>query len=156
MIKISRFAAVGCNSFFKKSIALMVMKSNSIARVTEMGCCGCFGFSFTKKTKKVLRPETRLGNHTSQELLLNEELEEEEEEEDDGSYNGDVTDTGNDDDDELPSPTKRSEEIILYRTQNGLICREFPVKETHVVVRSEVLHGMNAYIHNFCYCCLLK
>ncbi|KAM7522334.1 hypothetical protein LguiA_012236 [Lonicera macranthoides] len=126
----------------------MVMKSNSIARVTEMGCCGCFGFSFAKKTKKVLRPETLLGNHTSQELLLNEELEEEEEE-DDGSYNGDVTDTGNDDDDELPSPAKRSEEIILYRTQNGLICREFPVKETHVVVRSEDDNGnktVNEYV----------
>lgn len=79
-----------------------------------------------------------MGNHTSQELLLDEELEDL----DDCSYNGDFTETGHGDDGERKSPTKRSEEIILYRTQRGLICRQFPVKETHQLIRSEVTTGV--------------
>lgn len=120
-----------------------------IARVSEMGCCGCFGFSFGRKSKKIAKPPTRFSNHISQELLLDEEIEfEEEEEEDDYSYNGDMTDNGNGDEAELQSPAKRSEEIILYRTQNGLICREFPVKETHRLIRYEVRYGIYLRVYN--------
>uniref|UniRef100_A0A5B6YU04 non-specific serine/threonine protein kinase n=2 Tax=Davidia involucrata TaxID=16924 RepID=A0A5B6YU04_DAVIN len=124
----------------------MFSKSYSIARVTEMGCCGCFRFAFARKPKRFLRPSTVSHNRISQEFLLNEELEDED---DDCSYNGDVTDTGNGDDGEFRSPAKRSEEIIMYRTQNGLICREFPVKETHKVIRSEDENGnkmVNEYV----------
>ncbi|KAA8550413.1 hypothetical protein F0562_002097 [Nyssa sinensis] len=110
----------------------------------EMGCCGCFGFAFARKSKRLLRPSTVSRNHISQ-LLLNEELEDE----DDYSYNSDVTETGNGDEGELQSPAKCSEEILMYRTQNGLICREFPVKETHMVIRSEDENGnkmVNEYV----------
>lgn len=99
-----------------------------------MGCCGCFGFSSPRKP----RHSAGMGNHASQELLLDEELEDV----DDCSYNGDFTETGHGDDGERKSPTKRSEEIILYRTQRGLICRQFPVKETHQLIRSEVTTGV--------------
>lgn len=99
-----------------------------------MGCCGCFGFSSPRKPRR----GAGMGNHTSQELLLDEELEDL----DDCSYNGDFTETGHGDDGERKSPTKRSEEIILYRTQRGLICRQFPVKETHQLIRSEVTTGV--------------
>lgn len=114
---------------------LMFVKGHSVAKVTEMGCCGCFGFCFARKPKRVGRPNLGLSNNCSQESLLYEEGEEE----DGCSYNGDVTDTGNGDDGEYRSPVKRSEEILMYRAQNGLVCREIPVKETHKVIRDEVI-----------------
>lgn len=113
-------------------------KNCLFARVIQMGCCGCFGFSSSKKPRKWRRRDAGMGNHGSRELLLDEELEDV----DDCSNNGDLTDTGHGDDGEIKSPTKRSEEIILYRTQHGLICREFPVKETHKLIRSEVSIGV--------------
>ncbi|CAH1441613.1 unnamed protein product [Lactuca virosa] len=118
-----------------------------------MGCCGCFGFSFAKKHKNQ-RPRVQGGNHVLQ-GLLNEEVEEEdeeeeeEEEEDHHSYTDNMTDTEKGDHEELRSPAKTSQEILIYRTENGLICREFPVKETHKVIRSEDENGnkmVNEYV----------
>lgn len=106
------------------------MLSKSIARM--MGCCGCFGFS--RRPRGQNRPASASNNHYSRELLLDEEMEDD----DDCSYNDDVTDTNQGDDAELQSCTKRSEEILLFREQNGMVCRQFPVKETHEVVRTEV------------------
>lgn len=100
-----------------------------------MGCCGCFRFAFAKPPKLSAKPKARMQNHASQDCLLDEELEDE----DDRSENGDRSDTGHGVNGELRSHTKFSEEILLYRTQRGLICREFPVKETHRLIRSEVL-----------------
>ncbi|XP_052185493.1 serine/threonine-protein kinase GRIK2-like isoform X2 [Diospyros lotus] len=123
----------------------MFNKSYLFARVADMGCCGCFGFSFARKFKSLARFNIQRGNNASQAYLLNEEPEEE----DDCSYNGDVTETGHEEDGELRSPTKRSEEIITYRIQHGLICREFPVKETHKLTRSEDEDGnkmVNEYV----------
>ncbi|KAI5666239.1 hypothetical protein M9H77_16092 [Catharanthus roseus] len=125
----------------------MFTKSDSLARVTEMGCCGCFGLSFSRKPKRSGRPNRGLVNNVSQEFLLVEEDEDEEEE--DGLENGGLTDTGNRDDGEYQSPVKRSEEILKYRIQNGLICREIPVKETNRLVRSEDENGnkmINEYV----------
>ncbi|KAL3518370.1 hypothetical protein ACH5RR_020959 [Cinchona calisaya] len=133
----------------------MFVKGDSIAETAEMGCCGCFGFSFAKKPKKVLRSRGIFVNNTSREFLLDEEGEEEEGEEEEGDdefYNGDVTDTGNEDDDQFQSPVRRSEEILKYRLQNSLICREVPVKETHKLVRSEDEDGnkmINEYVREY-------
>ncbi|XP_024983346.1 serine/threonine-protein kinase GRIK2-like isoform X2 [Cynara cardunculus var. scolymus] len=117
-----------------------------------MGCCGCFGFSFAKKHKN-LKPRVQGGNHVLQESLLNEEVEEdEEEEEDNSSYSDNMTDTERGDHSEFRYPAKSSEEILMYRTENGLICREFPVKETHRVVRSEDENGskmVNEYVREY-------
>ncbi|KAL3618596.1 hypothetical protein CASFOL_037678 [Castilleja foliolosa] len=125
------------------------IKRNSIEEVAEMGCFGCFGFSFLRKSKKVVGPSRGIkGNNASRELLLEDDVEDDEEEE--RSYNGDMSDTGNGEDYDLQSPRKRSEEILMYRLQNGLICREFPVKETHTVLRSEDDDGyktVNEYVH---------
>lgn len=102
-----------------------------------MGCCNCFGFSFRRKSKTVVRPSDCYHDGTSQQLLLDEDVEEDvEEDEGDYSPNGDVTDTGNDDD--FHSMVKRAEEIIHYRIQKGVHCREFPVKDTYRLIRSEV------------------
>uniref|UniRef100_M1AEB7 non-specific serine/threonine protein kinase n=1 Tax=Solanum tuberosum TaxID=4113 RepID=M1AEB7_SOLTU len=111
-----------------------------------MGCCGCFGFSFARKPKKVIRPNRGYGNNWSHEPLLQQEVEEVE---DDGFDSGDIIDTGTEDDEVCHSPVKRSEEILMERAQNGLICREIPVKETHKVVRTEDEDGnkmVNEYV----------
>lgn len=110
-----------------------------------MGCCGCFGFAFAKKPKMLAKPEARLQNHGTPEFLVDEELEDE----DDCSQNVDISDTRHGVNHELRSPTKRTEEILMYRTQRGLICREFPVKETHKLIRSEDENGnkmINEYV----------
>ncbi|CAI9105109.1 OLC1v1003964C1 [Oldenlandia corymbosa var. corymbosa] len=123
----------------------MFVKRDPIAKATEMGCCGCFGFAFSRKPKTVVRPTREFGNHHSREYLL----EEEEEEYEDVSYNGDLTETENRDDSEFQSPVRRSEEILRYRIHNGLICREVPVKETSKLVRSEDEDGnkmINEYV----------
>lgn len=125
----------------------MFIKRDSIAEATEMGCCGCFGFSFAKKPKKVMRPRL-FGNNTSEQSLLDQEVEEE-----DGEFdNGGVTDAGDGDDGDVQSPVRRSEEILKYRLQNSLICREVRVKETHRLVRSEDENGnkmINEYVRDY-------
>lgn len=122
----------------------MFIKGYSLASVAEMGCCGCFGFAFAKKKKA--KPMTHYGNHIKHGLLQSHEVEYDEEEDDyedndndDSFYGEDMSDTEKRDQEEFKNPSKRSQDILLYRTENGLICREFPVKETHKVVRSEVL-----------------
>ncbi|KAK4483160.1 hypothetical protein RD792_010340 [Penstemon davidsonii] len=122
----------------------MFVKMNSIEKVREMDCFGCFGFSFAIKPKKVLRSSRATGHNTSQEMLLDDDVDY-----DDAFYNGDMTDTGNGDKCGFQSPRKRSEEILMHLMQHGLICREHPVKETHIVVRSEDENGnktVNEYI----------
>lgn len=109
-----------------------LMLSKIIARM--IGCCGCFGFGFSRRPKRQPRPTSGFNNHHSLDFLLDEDVEDD----DDCSYNGDVTDTNHGDDAELHSCTKHSEEILRSREQNGMICRQFPVKETHKVVRTEV------------------
>lgn len=117
----------------------MFIKGYSLASLAEMGCCGCFGFAFARNENKA-RPSSQIGNHISQELLLDDEVEEEEEEEeeDNCSYGDEMYESEKGDHEEFRNPSKRPEDILLYRTQNGLICREFPVKETRMLVRSEV------------------
>lgn len=116
----------------------MFGKSYSFESVIQMGCCGCFRLAFAKPPKMLAKPKARMENHASQECLLDEELEDE----DDSSQNGDGSDTGHGVNGELRRPTKCSEGILMHRTQRGLICREFPVKETHRLIRSEVLGGI--------------
>lgn len=80
-------------------------------------------------------------NRLSQELLLDEDLEDDE----NCSFSSEVTDGGFDYDDGLNSLAKSSEEILCLREQNGMMCRQFPVKETTKLVRSEV-NGLEVLI----------
>ena len=107
----------------------MYNKSFSFSKM--MGCCGCFGF--TKKPKRELRPAAGF-NRLSEDFLLGEDVEDEES----CSSHDDTTSTTHEEETESHSRVKNSEEILQHRTQNGLICRQFPVKETNRVVRSEV------------------
>ncbi|CAA0811988.1 Serine/threonine-protein kinase GRIK2 [Striga hermonthica] len=128
------------------------VKRNSIEEVAEMGCFGCFGFSFSRKPKKAVGPSRGImvNNNASHEYLLDDDVEDDDDDEGGSSYNGDImTDTGNGEDCDFVSPRKKSEEILMNRLQQGLICREFPVKETHAVIRSEDEDGnktVNEYV----------
>lgn len=62
-----------------------------------------------------------------------------EDDDDDCSYNDDATSMGNSEVSEQESRAKRPDEILSFREQNGMICRQYPVKETHKVIRTEVI-----------------
>ncbi|KAF8403039.1 hypothetical protein HHK36_011134 [Tetracentron sinense] len=121
----------------------MFCESYSTARMIEVGCCSCFGF--IRKPKRSLRPVSGLGSRFSQGFLLNDTPEDV----DAGSYNGESTNILYGEDGELRSRAKCFEEILMIRVQNGMICREVPVKETRKVVRTEDENGnkmVNEYI----------
>ncbi|XP_051134394.1 serine/threonine-protein kinase GRIK2-like isoform X2 [Andrographis paniculata] len=87
----------------------------------------------------------------SQECLLDDEDDEDMEEgdEDDRFSNGDMTSTGNGEESDFHTSSKKSEEILMHRIDQGLICREFLVKETSTLVRSEDEYGnktVNEYV----------
>ncbi|XP_074294849.1 serine/threonine-protein kinase GRIK2-like [Silene latifolia] len=122
----------------------------------EMGCFGCFGFS--RRHKAIARPRFRWGGFAggmSREKLLRpgiveeEEEEEDEDEDNDRLYNGESTSMTQGDDSDMPSTAKRSEEVLSFKIKNGLICRQFQVKETCKLVRSEDENGnkmINEYV----------
>ncbi|KAJ8751288.1 hypothetical protein K2173_016469 [Erythroxylum novogranatense] len=119
----------------------MLSKGYTFAR--SMGCCSCFGFS--RKPKRRSKTISLRNHNLSQEYLLDEEIDDE----DDGSYNGDVTDSAYGDDGKLSNYVNHSEEILRFRELNGMICRQFPVKETHKLIRTEDEDGnkmINEYV----------
>nr|XP_029122914.1 serine/threonine-protein kinase GRIK2 isoform X4 [Elaeis guineensis] len=98
-----------------------------------MDCCGCGCFGFLRKLHQCLISFRGSGTRFSRELLLPDNMEGA-----DGTfYNGDST---NPSDGGSYRSVKCSEEILLSRARNGLICREVPVKETRNVILSEVFH----------------
>ncbi|KAI4334415.1 hypothetical protein L6164_019112 [Bauhinia variegata] len=120
----------------------MITKSYSIAKA--MGCCNCFGFIRRPKRQSA---KTSANNNLSEELLLDADIED-----DDVSYDGEATNSSNGDDSEVPTRAKRSEEILNFRAENGMICRQFPVKETHQVIRTEDENGrkmLNEYVREY-------
>ncbi|PPD71891.1 hypothetical protein GOBAR_DD31209 [Gossypium barbadense] len=63
-----------------------------------------------------------------------------------------VTNTAHRDEVESIGRAKRSEEILRFKLDNGLICRQFPVKETNRIVRSEDGNGnkmINEYVREY-------
>ncbi|CAI0397759.1 unnamed protein product [Linum tenue] len=119
----------------------MFRKSYYFARA--IGCCSCFGL--IKRTKQKSRHVPVRTPNLSQEFLLDEEIDDD----DNGSYNGDITDSVYGDDGMMPCCTNRSEDILKFKEQNGMVCRQFPVKETRTLVRSEDENGnkmINEYV----------
>ncbi|XP_021865102.2 serine/threonine-protein kinase GRIK1 isoform X2 [Spinacia oleracea] len=122
----------------------------------EMGCCGCFGFS--RRHKAIARPKFRIDAFTSvlsQTPLLDDGDDDADADEDvdDGLYNGEDTSmTQGYDESEVTGGAQRAEEIINFKIRNGLICRQFEVKETRKLVRSEDENGtkmINEYLREF-------
>ncbi|KAK9153448.1 hypothetical protein Sjap_000928 [Stephania japonica] len=121
----------------------MFFKSDSFQRLTEMGICSCFGL--INKPKRTARAITYTRKRDSQECLLPDGLDDE----DEMLYNGESTSVLNESDGECRSQARRSEEILLFRIENGMICREVPVKETHQLIRTEDENGnkmINEYV----------
>ncbi|WVZ00072.1 hypothetical protein V8G54_026141 [Vigna mungo] len=95
-----------------------------------IGCCGCFGF--VKKPRR-RRAKRSINNLLSHGLLYDGETEGDE------SFSGDVTSNATSgDDNEAHAVRNRSEDILNFRAENGMVCRPHPVKETFELVRSEV------------------
>lgn len=119
------------------------MLSKIVAKM--IGCCGCFGFGFSRRPKRQPWQRSDSNNHQP----LHSPWEDDGEDYDGCSTDGNITDNTHGDEAELPSRPKHSEEILRFREQNGMICRQFPVKETHKVVRTEDENGnkmVNEYV----------
>ncbi|XP_061358779.1 serine/threonine-protein kinase GRIK1-like [Gastrolobium bilobum] len=120
------------------------MFNKTLSFAKAMGCCNCFGF-IRRRNSPMAKPT--INHNHSQELLLDDDIEDEEH-----SYNDEGTNTTSGDDSEVQIRPKRSEEILNLRVDNGMICRQFPVKETHKVVRTEDENGnkiINEYIREY-------
>ncbi|KAF4356433.1 hypothetical protein F8388_013298 [Cannabis sativa] len=120
----------------------MLSKSCSIAKM--MGCCSCFGFT---RKRKPAKPSSGFNNRLSQELLL--EGGGDTEDDDNCSSSDDLINSDHCEESEPQTRTKRSEDILHIRAENGMICRQCPVKETHRLVRAEDEYGnktINEYV----------
>lgn len=114
-----------------------------------MGCFSCFGLI---KNPRHGRSKRGINNFLSHGLLTDGETEG-----DEVSYSGDVTsNTTSGDDNEVQHLPNRSEEILNFRAENGMICRPFPVKETHKLLRSEVIVGISFFVLFLCFQCIVK
>ncbi|EOA24150.1 hypothetical protein CARUB_v10017384mg [Capsella rubella] len=107
----------------------MFRDSFSFAQV--MGCFGCFGCSERSRQSPNPYDDDMYSNDGDENSNAEGGDEEEEEEEV-----------------EEQSRSKRSEEILKCKLQSGLICRQFPVKETNKLVRGEDEDG-NKTINEF-------
>lgn len=107
------------------------MFEKTISFAKAMGCCNCFGF-IRRRSRRRAKPAVNNNDHDlSQELLLDDDTDDDEERFYANALSGDGS--------EVQNRPKRSEDILNMRVENGLICRQFPVKETDVVFRSEVI-----------------
>lgn len=97
------------------------MFRDSFLFARTMGCFGCFGTSGgrTRQPPKPYDDDTYSCDSDVTSTARGEEEEDEEEV-------------------EQKSRSKRSEEILKYRLDNGLICRHIPVRETNELIRGEV------------------
>ncbi|CAH2065367.1 unnamed protein product [Thlaspi arvense] len=120
------------------------MLRDSFSFAQAMGCFGCFGCS--ERSKQPPKP-------------YDDDDDDDDVDDDDDMYSndGDVTSNagGNEEGEgegeeevKQQSRSKRSEEILNYKLQNRLICRQFPVKETNKLIRGEDEDG-NKTINEF-------
>lgn len=91
----------------------------------------CFGF-ISSRNRRRAKPANN--NNLSREPLLDDDFED-----DDQFSNDEAPDTSSGDESEVQTRPKRSEEVLNLRVENGMICRQYPVKETNKVVRTEVI-----------------
>lgn len=107
------------------------MLDKALSYIKAILCCNCFGFINRQNPQRVT---PAIYNSTlSQGLLLDSDFDDE-----DSFFNDEITNYSSGEDNEEQIRPKRSEDILDFRVENGMICRQFPVKETHKVVRTEV------------------
>lgn len=97
------------------------MFRDSFLFTRTLGCFGCFGNTSTRTRQS---PGYEVDTYPSDSDVC--------------SSNGRGEDEEDEEEVEQKSRSKRSEEILKYRLDNGLICRQFPVKETNQLIRGEV------------------
>uniref|UniRef100_A0A1J3CRW3 non-specific serine/threonine protein kinase n=1 Tax=Noccaea caerulescens TaxID=107243 RepID=A0A1J3CRW3_NOCCA len=108
------------------------MFRDSFLFTRTLGCFGCFG---TTSTRTRQSPGYEVDTYPSDSDVC--------------SSNGRGEDEEDEEEVEQKSRSKRSEEILKYRLDNGLICRQFPVKETNQLIRGEDEDGkktINEYV----------
>lgn len=108
------------------------MFRDSFLFARTIGCFGCFGSSGSRnqQSPKPYDDDTHSCDSDVTSTARGEEEEDEEEV-------------------EQKSRSKRSEEILKYRLDNGLICRHIPVRETNELIRGEDENGdktINEYV----------
>lgn len=121
------------------------MFRDSFSFAQAMGCFGCFGCSrrTLQSSKTYLRKNHRLSRDR---LLDNSDYD------DTYSCNSDETSPAQEEEVEHQNRSKRSEEILKFKLNNGLICRQFPVKETNKLIRGEDENGnkmINEYVREY-------
>lgn len=118
------------------------MLDKALSYIQAIWFCNCFGFIKRRNPQQVT---PAIYNSTlSQGLLLDSDFDDE-----DSFFNDEITNCSSGDDNEEKIRPKRSEDILDFRVENGMICRQFPVKETHKVVRTEDEDGnkmVNEYV----------
>jgi [calcium/calmodulin-dependent protein kinase] kinase len=120
------------------------MLDKTLSYVRDILTCNCFGFLKRQNPRKVT--PTIYNNNLSQELLLDSDFDDE-----DSFFNDEIINNSSGNDDEEQSRPKRSEEILVFRVENDMICRQFPVKETHKIDRTEVV-GTKSYSYIISLC----
>jgi hypothetical protein len=125
------------------------MLDKALSYIQAIWFCNCFGFIKRRNPQQVT---PAIYNSTlSQGLLLDSDFDDE-----DSFFNDEITNCSSGDDNEEKIRPKRSEDILDFRVENGMICRQFPVKETHKVVRTEVIGTKSySYIYNFSFVLLV-
>ncbi|ESQ37493.1 hypothetical protein EUTSA_v10002549mg [Eutrema salsugineum] len=114
------------------------MFRDSFSFAQAMGCFGCFGCS--ERSRQSLKPYDDDDTYSNDGDVTSYAGGDEEEEEIDEEEEEKVV--------EQQSRSKRSEEILKYKLQNGLICRRFLVKETNKLIRGEDEDG-NKTVNEF-------
>ncbi|CAJ2654398.1 unnamed protein product [Trifolium pratense] len=121
------------------------MLDKTLSYVRDILTCNCFGFLKQRNPRKVT--PTIYNSNLSHELLLDTDFDDE-----DSFFNDEIINNTSGDDEEEQSRPKRSEEILVFRVENGMICRQFPVKETHKIDRTEDENGnkaVNEYVREY-------
>ncbi|XP_045827994.1 serine/threonine-protein kinase GRIK1-like isoform X1 [Trifolium pratense] len=121
------------------------MLDKTLSYVRDILTCNCFGFLKKRNPRKVT--PTIYNSNLSHELLLDTDFDDE-----DSFFNDEIINNTSGDDEEEQSRPKRSEEILVFRVENGMICRQFPVKETHKIDRTEDENGnkaVNEYVREY-------
>ncbi|KAL4326788.1 hypothetical protein HN51_033946 [Arachis hypogaea] len=125
------------------------MLSKTLSFATAMGCCNCFGF-IRSQSRQRAKPR-HVNRNPSQERLLDDDMDDMDDD-DELMYGDNVANSSSGDDSDGQIRPKRSEDILNFRAENDLVCRKFPVKETHKVIRSEDDNGtkmINQYVREY-------
>lgn len=120
------------NTFSVSLIVLFLwgeMFRDSLWFSRTIGCFGCFGSTSTRTPQSPERPPLKpdTPSSTTDEATSSSRSDDDDQEEEEEEVV------------EQKSRSKRSDEILKFRLDHGLICRQVPVKVTNQLIRGEVM-----------------